>query len=167
MATLHPDLLHDRVIALAGEPRPALERELTALGARVTGLGPGEPRPNDLVYDAAAPFASGGLREAVDQAWDAIHAVATAHLIPSESGGAIVLIAPRPDAGPHATAARAALENTARTLSIEWARFAITTTAIAPGPATKDEEIATLVAYLVSPAATYVTGCRFDLGAVA
>jgi hypothetical protein len=77
-----------------------------------------------------------------------------------------VLLTPRTSAGEHATAARAALENTARTLSIEWARFGITTTAITPGPATPDAEIAALVAFLVSPAGEYFSGCRFELGVV-
>ena len=168
MAVLRADLLDGQVVALAPRARPALARELTRLGARVVALADAE-EPHALVYDAAAAFGAGGdeaLRRAVDEGWEAVHAAATGALIPSENGGAIVLIAPRPDAGPGATAARAALENTARTLSIEWARFAITTTAIAPGPDTEDQEIATLVAYLVSPAATYVTGCRFDLGVV-
>jgi len=61
---------------------------------------------------------------------------------------------------------RSALENLARTLSVEWARHAITVTAIAPGAATSDEEVAGLVAFLLSPAGDYYSGCRFELGAV-
>jgi hypothetical protein len=49
---------------------------------------------------------------------------------------------------------------------VEWARFGITATSIAPGPSTRDAEIATLVAFLVSPAGGYFSGCRFELGAV-
>jgi NAD(P)-dependent dehydrogenase (short-subunit alcohol dehydrogenase family) len=93
----------------------------------------------------------------------AIHAVASAAFIPSPRPAAIVLIAPRTGDGAHATAVRAALENIARTLSIEWARFAITTTAITPSPDTSDEEIATLVGFLVSAAGGYFSGCRFEL----
>src|ERR671934_252664 len=47
---------------------------------------------------------------------------------------------------------RAGLENLARTLSIEWARHAVTTVAIAPGASTSAGELAALVAYLASPA---------------
>ena len=42
----------------------------------------------------------------------------------------MISLAPRPDAGPRAQAARAALENMARTLSIEWARYGVRTTAV-------------------------------------
>ena len=57
----------------------------------------------------------------------------------------MVVIAPRPDAGAFAGAARAALENLARTLSVEWARYGITATVITPGNATTDDQIAQLV----------------------
>jgi NAD(P)-dependent dehydrogenase (short-subunit alcohol dehydrogenase family) len=77
-----------------------------------------------------------------------------------------VLIAPAAGAGRYADATRAGLENLARTLSIEWARYGITVTAIAPGVATRDEDIALLVAFLLSPAGDYYSGCRFELGAV-
>ena len=46
-------------------------------------------------------------------------------------GGLVVVIAPAPGAGEHAEAARAGLENLARTLSIEWARFATRAVAVA------------------------------------
>jgi NAD(P)-dependent dehydrogenase (short-subunit alcohol dehydrogenase family) len=77
------------------------------------------------------------------------------------------MIAPRPDAGAFAGAARAALENLARTLSVEWARYGITATAITPGKATTDDQIAQLVCFLVSPAGDYFSGCRFSLGVAA
>ena len=173
------DLLRERTIALAGGARPAVVAGLRGLGARVVAVGSGVPdaeawpaegAPVDaLVYDAAPSFADGGaagLRAAVDDGWSAIHAVATAEFLPSPRATAVVLIAPRVTAGAHATAVRAALENIARTLSIEWARFALTTTAITPGAGTSDEEIATLVAFLVSPAGGYFSGCRFELGAL-
>jgi hypothetical protein len=182
---LLPDLLSERTVALAGGARAAVVSALSGLGARLVSLGGGvnalaheldaeawaaEHSPvHALVYDAAAVFADGGaagLRAAVDDGWSAIHAVATTAFIPTGRGAAIVLIAPREAAGAHATAVRAALENTARTLSIEWARFAVTTTAITPGASTSDADIATLVAFLVSPAGAYYSGCRFELGAV-
>ena len=68
-------------------------------------------------------------------------------LIPGEHGGKVVLIGPRPDAGQFAEAARSALENLARTLSIEWARHRVTATMIAPGPRTTDDQLAELVCY--------------------
>jgi citronellol/citronellal dehydrogenase len=85
-------------------------------------------------------------------------------MIEAPAGGKIVLLAPPPDAGPHAEAARDALENLARTLSIEWARHGIRITAITPGTATTAGEVASLVAYLASPAGDYFSGCRFSLG---
>jgi hypothetical protein len=167
------DLLRGRTVAVAGGVRAAVTAELGGLGARLvdaSDVRAGADAPvHALVYDAAPHFAGGGagaLRTAVDDGWSAIHAVATAAFIPSGQGAAIVLLAPRAHDGAHATAVCAALENTSRTLSIEWARFAITTTAITPGAGTTDEEIATLVAFLVSPAGAYFSGCRFALGAV-
>ena len=76
-------------------------------------------------------------------------------------GGRILLVAP--GRGEHAAAASAALENLARTLSIEWARHGITTVALAPGRETALEEIATLLAYLCSPAGDYFSGCLLAL----
>jgi NAD(P)-dependent dehydrogenase (short-subunit alcohol dehydrogenase family) len=183
MELLVPNLLDGRTVALAGGVRRAVEAGLSGLGARLVALGAEERDPeawaaehapidapiDALVYDAATSFGAGGdtqLRAAVDGGWSAIHTAATAAFIPAGRGGTIVLLAPRAGAGARATAARAALENTARTLSIEWARFGITTTAITPGAGTSDEEIATLIAFLVSAAGRYFSGCRFDLGAV-
>ena len=178
---LAADLLRGRTIALAGDVRGPVVDLLGGLGARLVALGAAvedlggaawaaQHGPvHALVYDAEAGFAQGGadaLRTAVDDGWSAIHAVATAALIPQQAPAAIVLLAPRSSAGLHASAARAALENTARTLSIEWARFAVTTSAVTPGASTSDAEIATLVAFLVSPAGAYFSGCRFELGAV-
>ena len=85
-------------------------------------------------------------------------------MIPAQRPGKVVLIAPRPDAGAFAQASRAALENLARTLSVEWARYGITATAITPGCATTAEQLAELVCFLVSPAGDYFSGCRFSLG---
>lgn len=174
------NLLDGQTIALAGNVRAEVASRLGGLGARLAVLDGGveelDPATwaadhgpvHALVYDAAASFADGGdgpLRAAIDNAWRAIHAAATAAFIPSRRG-AIVLLAPTASAGARATAVRAALENTARSLSVEWARFGITAAAITPGAGTPDDEIATLVAFLVSPAGSYFSGCRFDLGAV-
>jgi hypothetical protein len=78
-----------------------------------------------------------------------------------------VLLGPRPRDGAHASALGAALENTARTLSIEWARHAISATAVLPGDATTDDEVAELIAYLASPAGDYFSGCAFAMGRAA
>jgi citronellol/citronellal dehydrogenase len=84
----------------------------------------------------------------------------------------------------HSSAARAAVENLTRVLSIEWARFGIKLTALAAGHFATDtlmtkypkqvvdgvagtvplgrlgteEEFAWLVAYLASPAGDYLSG---------
>jgi citronellol/citronellal dehydrogenase len=124
-----------------------------------------------LVCDAAAPFVAAGggvegLGAGLDGAWNATRAVANAAWIPGD-GGKLVLLGPRPRDGAHARALGAALENTARTLSIEWARHAIRATAVLPGDATTDLHVAQLIAYLASPAGDYFSGCAFTLGAAA
>ena len=83
----------------------------------------------------------------------------------------IVYLAPAPGAdrsevGQQADAARAGLENLARTLSIEWARHEITLVTIAPGDTTAAGEVAALTAYLASPAGAYFSGCLLDLRGV-
>jgi NAD(P)-dependent dehydrogenase (short-subunit alcohol dehydrogenase family) len=118
-----------------------------------------EPSLGDGEDDDAA------LVTALGAAWDVVHGAANAILI-EQQRGKIVLLAPRPDGGVHAEALRDGLENMARTLSIEWARYGILPTMVAPGPQTTDDEAATLVAYLVSPAGDYYSGCRFELGSV-
>ena len=132
-----------------------------------------------LVLDAGALFAAGAipggqdpaartaLRSCLEQAWNVTRAVANLALLPSGRGGRIVYLAPAGDGGEHADAARAGLENLARTLSVEWARHAITAVTIAPGAATTAGELAALTAYLASPAGAYFSGCLLDLtGAV-
>jgi NAD(P)-dependent dehydrogenase (short-subunit alcohol dehydrogenase family) len=138
-----------------------------ALAAAAAALGP----VDTLVCDAAAPFVAagggiGGVRAGLDRSWNATRAVANAIWRPGE-GGKLVLLAPRPRDGAHAAALAAALENTARTLSIEWARYAIRTSAVLPGDATGDEDVAALIAYLASPAGDYFSGCAFALGLAA
>ena len=104
-----------------------------------------------------------GLGEALERAWIAIRGVATGALIPS-GAGKVLLLAPRPTGGSFAAAARAALENLARTLSVEWARYGVTSVAIARGARTGEDELAELVCFLVSPAGEYFSGCLFELG---
>jgi len=127
-------------------------------------------RVDTLVVDAAAAFGGGGLdgvRAALDGAWGEVLAVAQRHWLADGAGdgagGKLVLVAPRPDAGEHAAAAAAALENLARTLAVEWARFGVRAVAIAPGARTTDDELSALVAFLASAGGEYFSGCRFDL----
>jgi NAD(P)-dependent dehydrogenase (short-subunit alcohol dehydrogenase family) len=102
------------------------------------------------------------LRAAADTAWAAMRAVANAAWIEPGAPGKIVLIAPSPAPGAIAEAAVSAFENLARTPSIEWARYGIKPTAITPAT-TPVEDVATVVAYLVSPAGDYFSGSRLDL----
>jgi hypothetical protein len=162
------------IAAGAGAFGDAAARACTDLGASVQRLD-ADPLDEDatagavgrlervdvLVDDAAARFGAGGLRCAADGAWIAARAVATAFMI--EAGGKLVLVAPPPDAGEHAEATRAAVENLARTLSIEWARYDIRVAAIHPGASTPPADVAALVAYLASPAGDYFSGCVFAL----
>ncbi len=114
---------------------------------------------------SAGEGARAALRVCLEASWNVTRAVVNHAFLPRGRGGRVVYLAPAPDAGEHAEAARAGLENLARTLSIEWARHAITTVTIAPGGATvKDAgEVAALTAYLASPAGAYFSGCLLDL----
>jgi NAD(P)-dependent dehydrogenase (short-subunit alcohol dehydrogenase family) len=165
MTVLRTELLAGRTVALVGDA-PLVKRRLSDLGADVATEGPADA----IVYDATAAFGDGGhagLRDASASGWTAIRDVANETLIPDNRGGKVVVIAPRPDAGAFAGAARAALENLARTLAVEWARYGITATVITPGNATTDDEIAQLVCFLVSPGGDYFSGCRLSLGVAA
>jgi len=118
-------------------------------------------RTDVLVWDGAS---LSGPRDVLDGAWLALRPTAQA-MIETESGGKLLLIAAQPsDAA--AAAARAGVENLARTLSIEWARYGIRTAALLPGNATEPDEVAELTAFLASRAGDYYSGCAFDLGAV-
>lgn len=181
---LAPRVLEDSSIVVAWSRGPLAGR-LTGLGAQVlpwtaaagADTAAGEEaiaaargldrRPDVVVADAGELFrerpdlpAVERLRAAVDGAFVAIRAVAHERWIaPGEPGGRIVLVAPGPGDGEHAGAAGAALENTARTLSVEWARFGIRVVAIVPRPGARPETIAELVAFLASPAGEYYSGC--------
>jgi NAD(P)-dependent dehydrogenase (short-subunit alcohol dehydrogenase family) len=114
--------------------------------------------------NAGGKDARAALSACLDVTWNVTRAVANlAFLTDGERGGRVLFLAPPPDVGPHAEAARAGLENLARTLSIEWARHGITLVAIAPGTETAAGEVAALCAYLASPAGAYFSGCLLDL----
>jgi NAD(P)-dependent dehydrogenase (short-subunit alcohol dehydrogenase family) len=180
---LRAGLLEGIVVATAGGAAHVASA-CAALGASTVALGAdlgdedaviaaaGALGPvSTLVCDAAAPFAAAGggvegLGAGLDGAWIATRAVANAVWRPG-AGGKLVLLGPRPRDGVHAGALGAALENTARTLSIEWARYAIRTSAVLPGDQATDDDVAGLVAYLASPAGDYFSGCAFTLGAAA
>ena len=94
-----------------------------------------------------------GGRAALDRAWDAIQPAVEG---PLAGGGLIVLLAP-PPGDAHAEAARAGLENMARTLSIEWARLGIRPVAISPGRPTRWRSWLSR-AFLASPAGRLLLG---------
>ena len=128
------------------------------------------------------------IRLNVEGTWLMTHAVATKAMIPEERGGKIVNVTLSPHQGmpgmAHSSAARAAVENLTKVLSIEWARFGITLTALAAGHfATEtlmtkypkpvvdgvaqtvplqrlgtEEEFAWLVAFVASPGGDYLSG---------
>lgn len=152
-----------------------------AVGLAVGALG----HIDVLIVDAASEYAEAGggmagLRRAVDDGWNVVRAVVNAGWIkdaeaaeaaaeeddsPPRGGGKVVFLAPVSDAGEHANAVGAALENAARTLSVEWARFGIRITAVRPRAGSALDERAELVAFLASPAGDYFTGCSFYPGA--
>jgi citronellol/citronellal dehydrogenase len=133
------------------------------------------------------------MRLNVEGTWLMSHAVATRAMIPESRGGKIVNVTLSPHHGlpgmAHSSAARAAVENLTRVLSIEWARFGVRLSALAAGHFATDtlmtkypqpvvegvagtvplgrlgteEEFAWLVAYLASPAGDYFSGAVLTL----
>lgn len=170
MTVLREALLEGRAVALGGSCDPGLAPALAALGARVEEVpaldGADEERVGEWARSRAPLqaliYVESGLEDLLAGAWAAVREVATGALIESGVGGKIVLVAPG-----RAHAVAAGLENLARTLSVEWARYGVTVVAVAPGPHASDEQLAELLCYLVSPAGDYFSGCRFDVGLVA
>jgi citronellol/citronellal dehydrogenase len=124
----------------------------------------------------------------VQGTWQMTHAAATKAFIPQQEGKVISITVSPHQGFPgmvHTGAARAAVENMMRTLSVEWARFGIRAVAIAVGQfdtetlRTKypkevvdnvaqtvplgrlgtEEEMAWLTAFLASPAGDFFSGC--------
>lgn len=173
-------------------------RDEDAVGAMVDGLLERHGRLDLLVNNAGGQFlapaeqiSAKGFRTVtelnVQGTWNMTYAAATKAFIPG-GGGKVVSVTLSPHNGMpgmvHSGAARAAVENMMRTLSVEWARFGIRLVAVAPGqidtevfrtkypkvlvdavPQTiplgrlgRPEEIAWLIAYLASPAGDFLSG---------
>jgi citronellol/citronellal dehydrogenase len=178
-------------------------RDADAVEALVDGTLDRHGRLDLLVNNAGGQFLSPaeaispkGFRTVVELnvqgTWQMTHAAATKAFIP-QKGGKVVSITVSPHQGfpgmVHTGAARAAVENMTRTLSVEWARFGITTVAIAAGQFDTEvlrtkyprevsesvagtvplgrlgtpEEMAWLIAYLASPAGDFFSGCVITL----
>jgi len=158
------------VAAGAGELGAAVRERAAALGADVVSRDV-DPAGDEVAFEGNADVLVfdgseiEGVQAVLDGAWLTVRPVARGAMI-DHGGGRIVLIAPRPGSA-QAEAARAGLENMARTLSVEWARFQVRPVAILPGDATSPGEVAELVAFLASRAGEYYSGCAFTLGSVA
>jgi citronellol/citronellal dehydrogenase len=164
-------IVHELPLICTGQP----EADDAAVDAAVSATPGGGAGIGMLLVDASGMFAgrADALIATLEASWRVTRAVANAAFIAGEAGGRIAYLAPptlaagaRSEPGAvaaHADAARAGLENLARTLSIEWARFGISPVAIAPGPGTAAQQIAGVVAYLASPAGDYFSGCELGL----
>jgi citronellol/citronellal dehydrogenase len=183
-------------------------REEEQVGALVAGVIERHGHIDTLVNNAGGQFLAPAeaitpkgfrtvIRLNVESAWLMSHAVATASMIggpdrPSR-GGKIINVTLSPHNGmpgmAHSGAARAAVENLTRTLSVEWARFGILVNAIAAGQIATDtfltkypaqmvamtaqtiplgrlgnaNEIAWQITYLASAAGDYTSGAVFTI----
>jgi citronellol/citronellal dehydrogenase len=139
---------------------------------------------------AAEDISLGGWRAvhrlSVDSVWNLTREVATRSMIPNRSG-LVVFMAFSPRRGipgmVHATAARAAVENLASGLALEWSRYGIRSVAVAPGSIISEgleqytaearsgweqgvplgrlgqpEDVSEVITFLATDAARYITG---------
>jgi citronellol/citronellal dehydrogenase len=178
-------------------------RDDEAVEALFEGILERHERVDVLVNNAGGQFLSPaeaitpkGFRTVIELnvtgTWLMTHAAATKAFMP-QGGGKVLSVTLSPHNGMpgmvHSGAARAAVENMTRTLSIEWARFGITLVALAAGqfgtetmrtkypeevvravPGTvpvgrlgTEEEWGWLVAYLASPAGDFFSGAVVTL----
>ncbi len=174
-------------------------REEQAVESLIDGVLERHGRIDLLVNNAGGQFLSPaeaispkGFRTVIELnvqgTWLMTHAAATKAFIPQKQGK-VVNITLSPHQGMpgmvHSGAARAAVENMTRTLSVEWARFNIKLCAVAAGQFDTEtlrtkypqavvenvhrtvplgrlgtpEEMAWLIAYLASPAGDFFSGC--------
>lgn len=180
------------------ESEPADIRDAEAVERLIDGALERHGRIDLLVNNAGGQFLSPaegitpkGFRTVIDLnvvgTWQMTHAVATKAFIPQRSGKVVSVTLSPHNGMPgmvHSGAARAAVENMMRTLSIEWSRFGVKLCAVAAGQFDTEvihtkypravtegiartiplgrlgtpEEMAWLIAYLASPAGDFLSG---------
>jgi citronellol/citronellal dehydrogenase len=174
-------------------------REEEAVGRLFDGIIERHGRVDVLINNAGGQFMSPaeaitpkGFRTVIELnvqgTWLMTHAAASKAFIPQREGKVISVTLSPHQGMPgmvHSGAARAAVENMMKTLSIEWARFNIKLCAVAAGqfdtetlrtkypqPVVESvhrtvplqrlgtpEEMAWLIAYMASPAGDFLSGC--------
>ena len=199
-----PEPLEETEAAAAGldgsfEHEAADIREEGAVERLVDGILERHERLDVLVNNAGGQFMSPaeaitpkGFRTVIELnvqgTWLMTHAAATKAFIPQREGKVISVTLSPHQGMPgmvHSGAARAAVENMMRTLSIEWARFNVKLCAVAAGQFDTEtlrtkypqqvvenvhrtvplgrlgtpEEMAWLIAFLASPAGDFLSGC--------